>query len=95
MMVSGATVKSPKCSWKFYAGLPVLPRALRDMHHLAFLNKYIPEFKRIYCMVQHDAYHVYTVDIHSIFAVEEIEKLWIWSLPGVETIADQDCCRHW
>ena len=51
-------------------------RSLRDMHHLAFLNKYIPEFKRIYCQVQHDAYHVYTVDIHSIFAVEEIEKLW-------------------
>ncbi len=51
-------------------------QSLRDMHHLAFLNKYIPEFKRIYCMVQHDAYHVYTVDIHSIFAVEEIEKLW-------------------
>lgn len=51
-------------------------RSLRDMHHLAFLNKYIPEFKRIYCKVQHDAYHVYTVDIHSIFAVEEIEKLW-------------------
>ena len=51
-------------------------RALRDMHHLAFLNKYIPEFKRIYCKVQHDAYHVYTIDIHSFFAVEEIEKLW-------------------
>lgn len=50
-------------------------QSLRDMHHLAFLNKYIPEFKRIYCKVQHDAYHVYTVDIHSIFAVEEIEKL--------------------
>jgi [protein-PII] uridylyltransferase len=51
-------------------------RSLRDMHHLAFLNKYIPEFKRIYCKVQHDAYHVYTIDIHSFFAVEEIEKLW-------------------
>jgi [protein-PII] uridylyltransferase len=51
-------------------------QSLRDMHHLAFLNQYIPEFKRIYCKVQHDAYHVYTVDIHSIFAVEEIEKLW-------------------
>ena len=46
------------------------------MHHLAFLNSYIPEFKRIYCKVQHDAYHIYTVDIHSIFAVEEVEKLW-------------------
>ncbi|MBW2519334.1 MAG: [protein-PII] uridylyltransferase [Deltaproteobacteria bacterium] len=51
-------------------------RTLRDMHHLAFLNKYIPEFKRIYCKVQYDAYHIYTVDIHSIFAVEEIDKLW-------------------
>ena len=52
-------------------------RCLRDMHHLAFLNRYIPEFKRIYCKVQHDAYHVYTIDIHSFFAVEEIEKLWM------------------
>jgi len=51
-------------------------QCLRDMHHLTFLNKYIPEFRRIYCKVQHDAYHVYTIDIHSFFAVEEIEKLW-------------------
>jgi [protein-PII] uridylyltransferase len=50
--------------------------SLRNMHHLTFLNRYIPEFKRIYCKVQHDAYHVYTIDIHSFFAVEEIEKLW-------------------
>ncbi len=51
-------------------------KSLRDMHHLTFLNHYIPEFSRIYCKVQHDVYHVYTIDIHSIFAVEEIEKLW-------------------
>ncbi|ORJ63439.1 [protein-PII] uridylyltransferase [Geothermobacter hydrogeniphilus] len=49
---------------------------LRDMHHLRFLNAYIPEFERIYCRVQHDAYHIYTVDIHTLFAVEEILKLW-------------------
>lgn len=49
---------------------------LRDMHHLQFLNHFIPEFSRIYCKVQHDAYHIYTVDMHSIFAVEEICKLW-------------------
>lgn len=49
---------------------------LRDMHHLCFLNRFIPEFERIYCKVQHDAYHIYTVDIHSLFAVEEILKLW-------------------
>ena len=49
---------------------------LRKMHHLQFLNAFIPEFKNIYCKVQFDLYHIYTVDIHSLFAVEEIEKLW-------------------
>ena len=49
---------------------------LRDMHHLQFLNAFMPEFKRIYCKVQHDVYHTYTVDMHSIFAVEEFAKLW-------------------
>jgi len=53
-----------------------VPRTLREMHHLRFLNQFIPEFKRIYCKVQHDAYHIYTVDIHSLFAVEELVKLW-------------------
>ena len=48
---------------------------LRDMHHLQFLTRYVPEFKRIFCKVQHDAYHVYTVDIHTLFAIGEIEKI--------------------
>ncbi|MDY6847915.1 MAG: [protein-PII] uridylyltransferase [Thermodesulfobacteriota bacterium] len=48
---------------------------LREMHHLQFLNCFIPEFGRIFCKVQHDLYHTYTVDTHSIFAVEEVLKL--------------------
>lgn len=51
-------------------------KTLQKMHHLQFLNAFIPEFKQIYCKVQFDLYHIYTVDIHSLFAVEEIEKLW-------------------
>ncbi|MBJ6723807.1 [protein-PII] uridylyltransferase [Geomesophilobacter sediminis] len=53
-----------------------VPETLQQMHHLGFLNKYIPEFERIYCKVQHDVYHIYTVDTHTLFAVEEIVKLW-------------------
>lgn len=49
---------------------------LSQMHHLLFLNHYLPEFKRIYCQVQHDAYHIYTVDTHTLFAVKEIDRLW-------------------
>ncbi|MGH7884391.1 MAG: [protein-PII] uridylyltransferase [Thermodesulfobacteriota bacterium] len=50
-------------------------KILLQMNELRILARYIPEFGRIVCMVQHDAYHVYTVDIHSIFMVKEIEKL--------------------
>lgn len=51
-------------------------RVLREMHRLHFLHHLIPEFAGIFCMVQHDAYHIYTVDIHSLFAVEELCRLW-------------------
>lgn len=49
---------------------------LKLMHHLEFLNRFIPEFGHIFCKVQHDIYHIYTVDIHSLFAVDEITRLW-------------------
>ncbi len=51
-------------------------KILRKMHHLQFLNAFIPEFKKIYCQVQFDLYHIYTVDIHTLFAIEEMENLW-------------------
>ncbi len=49
---------------------------LKLMHHIGFLNHFIPEFERIHCKVQHDLYHVFTVDVHSLFCVEAIVKLW-------------------
>jgi len=62
------------------------------MHHLHFLTAFIPEFKNIFCKVQFDLYHIYTVDIHSLFAVEEICKLWngdfAESQPLLSTVAD-------
>ena len=45
------------------------------MNEIRLLGRLIPEFARIVCMVQYDSYHVYTVDIHSIFMVREIERL--------------------
>ncbi|MBI3353655.1 MAG: [protein-PII] uridylyltransferase [Nitrospirae bacterium] len=48
---------------------------LQEMHRLKVLERYMPEFGDITCRVQHDMYHVYTVDIHSLFTVRELEKL--------------------
>jgi [protein-PII] uridylyltransferase len=53
-----------------------LGETLQLMHELEFLNRFIPEFEKLYCKVQHDIYHIYTVDIHSLFAVGEIAGLW-------------------
>lgn len=61
-------------------------RTLRKMHHLMFLNAFIPEFKNIYCKVQFDLYHIYTVDIHSIFAVENMEQLWAGDFADVHPL---------
>ena len=66
---------------------------LKMMHYLQFLIRFIPEFERVYCKVQHDLYHIYTVDTHSLFAVEEIEKLWNGEyrqqLPQLTQLADE------
>ena len=54
---------------------PKVYDTLAEMHNLRLLNAYIPEFGDITCKVQHDMYHIYTVDIHTLFAVREIERL--------------------
>ncbi len=50
-------------------------RALANMNRLGVLGRLIPEFGRLFCMVQHDYYHVYTVDEHSLIGIRELEAL--------------------
>ena len=45
------------------------------MNELGFLGQYIPEFATVHCKMQHDYYHTYTVDEHSIRAIKEIVEL--------------------
>ena len=48
---------------------------LAEMHRSGVLGAFIPEFGRLLCMVLHDAYHIYTVDQHSLHLIKEIERL--------------------
>jgi [protein-PII] uridylyltransferase len=48
---------------------------LRLMHDAGVLARLIPEFRRISLLVQHDLYHHYTVDEHTLKAAEALDDL--------------------
>jgi [protein-PII] uridylyltransferase len=48
---------------------------LREMHELGLLLAMIPEFLPVVGRVHHDVYHVYTVDVHSVAAVDRLAAL--------------------
>jgi [protein-PII] uridylyltransferase len=50
-------------------------RSLIAMNEVGLLARYLPEWDHIVCRWQHVMYHTYTVDVHSIFLVEELRRL--------------------
>ena len=50
-------------------------RTLMAMNEVGLLAAFVPEWEHIVCRWQHVLYHTYTVDVHSIFLVEELRRL--------------------
>lgn len=50
-------------------------RTLTEMNEDGLLGAYLPEWEHIVCRWQHVIYHIYTVDVHSIFLIEELRRL--------------------
>lgn len=48
---------------------------LGELHDVGLLTAMVPEFSPVVGRVHHDVYHVYTVDVHSIAAVDRLRAL--------------------
>jgi [protein-PII] uridylyltransferase len=48
---------------------------LRHLLDAGVLSWVIPEFRGIECRVQRDLYHLYTVDVHSVFAASRLKEV--------------------
>ncbi len=83
-LLTPAVAESPDATVSFRAILAeagaVYP-VLAKMHELGVLGQFIPEFDALTCLVQHEYYHRYTADVHTLSAIRELDRIYTEAEP--------------
>ncbi|MBI5847400.1 MAG: [protein-PII] uridylyltransferase [Nitrospirae bacterium] len=61
---------------------------LREMHDSGVLGRFIPEFGALRSLVVHEAYHMYTVDEHTLLAIRNLERLRTTTVKSLEALKE-------
>ena len=66
-----------------------ITKTLRNMNHYGILGRYILAFGRIVGQMQHDLYHIYTVDEHILTVLRNLRRLTIPELAHEHPLASR------
>jgi len=77
-LLTRKVVQAPAANRSFRAILIDAGRvhpALQAMHELGVLGRFVPEWDRLTCLVQHELYHRYTADVHTLHTIRELDSV--------------------
>ena len=76
---SGAEFRKSKDTASIFKTILLSPKnvafTLKSMNELGVLGRYLPEFGRLIGFFQHNVYHYYTADEHTLTAIENLESV--------------------
>jgi [protein-PII] uridylyltransferase len=77
-LIDSRVINSPTANRAFLAilqeGGNVYP-TLSLMNACGILRRFVPEFRGLHCLVQHEYYHRYTADIHTLNTIQELDQV--------------------
>lgn len=90
-LITKKVINSPRANRSFRSILQepgmVYP-IFSQMHELGVLGRFVPEFDRLTCLVQHEYYHRYTADVHTLNTIRELDDIFITREPTMEKYRD-------
>jgi [protein-PII] uridylyltransferase len=57
--------------------------ALRKMNNTGVLSRFLPEWTGLHCLVQHEFYHRYTADEHTLLTIRELDSVFSGDEVGI------------